>query len=447
MSAILHRNFNKIFDTAVRADGPYLIDAANRRYFDACGGAAVSALGHTNKRVINAIKDQVDRLPYAHTSFFTSEPAEQLAQSLIDHAPKEFASGRVMFLSSGSEAVESALKLARQFHVERGQPTRRFFVARDMAYHGNTLGALAVGGHYQRRSPYEPLLMEVGRVSACYAYRLKKEDESDEEYGVRAANELEAEIERLGPENVAAFIAEPVSGATLGSVPPASGYFRRIREICDRHGVLFIADEVMCGTGRTGSFFAMEQEGVSPDIITIAKGLGAGYQPIAAVLGSELVVQSIVSGSRNLWNGHTYMGHAVACAASLEVMKIIDEDRLLANVRRQGRKLGEILTDRFGQHPRIGDIRGRGLFWSLEFVADRATKEPFPAEMLLAAKVKTTAHENGLLCYPGRGCVDGERGDHILVAPPYDVTDDQLEFVADSLAKTFAQCFPLDTTT
>jgi adenosylmethionine-8-amino-7-oxononanoate aminotransferase len=440
MSAVLHRSLATPLPTVVRGDGAYLVDRSGKRYLDACGGAAVSALGHSNGAVIQAIKDQLDEVAYAHTGFFTNEPAEELAEFLVARAPEGFGAGRVMFLGSGSEAMEAALKLARQYHVERGNPERGHIIAREMAYHGNTLGALAVGGHRQRRAPYQPLLIDVARTPACYAYRMKRDDETDEEFGLRAANHLEEEILRLGPETVAAFVAEPVSGATLGTVPPAPGYFKRIREICDRYGVLLIADEVMCGMGRTGTLFALEQEGIAPDIITMAKGLGAGYQPIAAVMGSGKVIQAILDGSGSLWNGHTYMSHAVACAGALAVLRTIEAEDLLENVRRKGEVLSRLLKQRFGQHRHVGDIRGRGLFWSLELVADRTSKEPFPASARLASRIKATAQENGLLCYPASGCVDGELGDHVLLAPTYDVTEEQLNVIVEILERTLEQC-------
>ena len=440
MSAILHRNLVTLLPTVVRGEGAYLYDQSGKRYLDACGGAAVSALGHSNATVIQAIKDQLDKVAYAHTSFFTNGPAEELAELLVARAPQGFGAGRVMYLGSGSEAMEAALKLARQYHVERGDVDRGYIIGREMAYHGNTLGALAVGGHRQRRAPYQPLLIDVARTPACYAYRMKREGETEEEFGLRIANRLKDEILRLGPEKVAAFVVEPVSGATLGTVPPAAGYFKRIREICDQYGVLLIADEVMCGMGRTGTVFALEQEGIAPDIITMAKGLGAGYQPIAAVMGSGKVIEAIVRGSGNLWNGHTYMSHAVACAGALAVLKTIEENNLLENVRQMGELLSGLLRKRFEKHPHVGDIRGRGLFWSLELVADRASKEPFPAAARLAAKIKATAQDNGLLCYPASGCVDGELGDHVLLAPIYDVTEEQLTTIVDILDRTLEHC-------
>jgi adenosylmethionine-8-amino-7-oxononanoate aminotransferase len=417
------------------ADGHYLIDENGKHYLDASGGAAVSCLGHTNQRVISAIKDQLDKVSFAHTGVFSNTAAEDLASHLIERTPLGFGNGRAMFLGSGSEAMEAALKLARQYHLENGDKARSKIIARDRSYHGNTLGALATGGHKQRQEPFAPLLIDVHHIPPCYAYRFKNDNETPEEFGIRMANILEDEILKQGPETVAAFVAEPVSGASLGAEPAAPRYFERIREICDQYGVLFIADEVMCGIGRTGFLFAMEAEGASPDIFTIAKGLGAGYQPIAAVLANEKIIKSIKDGSGNLWNGHTYMSHAIACAGALAVLKVIEEDQLLGNVRSQGRKLEKMLHDEFEDHPNIGDIRGRGLFWGLEIVENKETKEPFAADVNLSAKIKKDILENGMLSYPSNGCVDGIRGDHILLAPPYTVIDEELVIIVDTVKK------------
>ena len=441
MSAVLHRSFRKPLGFAVGGDGCYLIDDQGKRYLDASGGAAVSSLGHSNARVIEAIQCQVAQLPYAHTSFFTNHPVETLAERLIARAPRGFGAGRAAFVGSGSEAMEVALKLARQYFVERGEPARSLFIARRSSYHGNTLGALAVGGHFQRRAMYAPMLMDVTHIAPCHAYRFQAAGESTDAYGARAADELDAAIGRAGAGRVAAFIAEPVVGATLGSVPAVSGYFRRIREICDRHGVLFIADEVMCGMGRTGTLFAMEQEGVCPDIITLGKGLGAGYLPIGATLASGAVVATIDRHSGVLANGHTYMSHAVACAGALAVLDCMDDD-LLSNVRAQGAHLEAALRERFAAHPQVGDIRGRGLFHSVELVADRATKQPLPPNRGLAERIKAAALEHGLVCYPSSGSVDGEAGEHVLLAPPYIVTSAQIEEIVDKLAATFATVLP-----
>ena len=429
MSHVLHRNISITVPTVKRAEGNYLIDDTGKRYLDASGGAAVSCLGHTNQRVIEAIKSQLDKVSFAHTGVFTNEPAEELATYLIENAPVGFGSGRAMFLGSGSEAMEAALKLARQYHLERGDEKRAKIIARDRSYHGNTLGALATSGHKQRQMPFAPLLIDVAHIPPCYAYRFKNDNENDQDFGLRMANTLEEEILKQEPETVAAFVVEPVSGASLGAEPAVPGYFKRIREICDQYGILFIADEVMCGIGRTGYLFAMEAEEVCPDIITIAKGLGAGYQPIASLMANEKVITAIKNGTGNLWNGHTYMSHAIACAGALAVLKVIEEDQLLNRVRVQGAKFKKMLDNRFADHPNIGDIRGRGLFWGLEIVKNKKTKEPFPAAFNLAGKIKSDILENGMLSYPSQGCVDGINGDHILLAPPYTVSDEELDFI------------------
>ncbi len=431
MSHVFQRQPRHDYPIAVEGDGVEIIDRTGRRYIDASGGAAVSCLGHSHPRVIAAIKAQLDRLAYAHTSFFTNEPAERLADHLIARAPEGI--DRVYYVSGGSEAVEAALKMARQYFLEIGQPQRRHFIARRQSYHGNTLGALAVGGNAWRRRPFEPLLIEVAHVSPCYPYRDRQPEESDQAYVARLAAELEATAQRLGPETVIGFVAEPVVGATMGAVPALPGYFKAVREICDRHGMLLILDEVMCGMGRTGTLFACEQDGVRPDLVTIAKGLGAGYQPIGAVLVAGAIFEAILSGSGFFQHGHTYMAHPTACAAALAVQETIAEEQLLGRVRLQGARLRELLIERFGDHPQIGEIRGRGLFQGLEFVADRASKRPFAPELRLNARIKAEAMARGLLCYPMGGTIDGRRGDHLLLAPPFIVTDDQLEQIVERL--------------
>ena len=419
-------------------DGCYLIDSDGRRYLDASGGAAVSSLGHSQPDVIAAIRRQVGQMAYAHTSFFTNEPTERLVAKLVALAPAGFGAGRVAFVGSGSEAMEVALKLARQHFVERGEMQRTHFIARRMSYHGNTLGALAVGGHFQRRAIYAPMLMPVSHVAPCYAYRFRGADESDAAYGRRVADELDAEIRRIGPERVAAFVAEPVAGATLGCVPGVDGYFARIREICDRYGVLFIADEVMCGMGRTGTMFAIGHDGVCPDIVTLGKGLGAGYLPIGATMASERVVKGLEQGTGALANGHTYMSHAVACAGALAVLECVERDRLLDNVLAQGACLRAALGERFGDHPHVGDIRGRGLFLSLELVEDRDSKRPFPRARKLAESIQTAALARGLICYPSSGTADGEIGDHVLLAPPYILNVREVDAIVDKLDAALA---------
>lgn len=418
---------------AVGGEGVYLIDAEGRRYLDASGGAAVSSLGHSDAGVRAALHSQLDRLAFAHTGFFTSEPAEALADRLVAAAPEGIE--RVWLVSGGSEAVESALKLARQYFVELGQPERRRIIARRQSYHGNTLGALAVGGNLWRREPFAPLLVETSHIAPCYAYREQAEGESLEAYGLRAADALAREIERLGPESVMAFICEPVVGATAGAVPAVSGYLRRVREICDRYGVLLIFDEVMCGMGRTGHLFACAEDGVAPDMIAIAKGLGAGYQPIGALLVSETIFEAIAAGSGAFQHGHTYMGHAMAAAAACAVLAAIEERGLLARVRDQGARLDAALRAALGQHPRVGDIRGRGLFRGIELVADRGSKAPFDPALGLHRRIKARAFEDGLICYPMGGTVDGVRGDHILLAPPFIISDAEIAELVEKLAR------------
>ncbi|MBO6758002.1 MAG: aspartate aminotransferase family protein [Roseibium sp.] len=423
---------------AVKGDGCYIIDAAGKRYFDGSGGAAVSCLGHSDPDVIAAIKAQVDQIAFAHTGFFTSGPAEQLADLLIDHAPAGL--DRVYFVSGGSEAMEAALKLARQYFLEKGEAGRHRVIARRQSYHGNTLGALATGGNQWRREPFAPLMIETSHISPCYEYRGRRDDETPFAYGQRVADELETEIERLGPETVMAFVAEPVVGATAGAVPPVEGYFTRIRDICDRHGVLLILDEVMCGMGRTGTLFACEQDGVSADILCIAKGLGAGYQPIGAMLCSAEIYEAIESGSGFFQHGHTYIGHPTACAASLAVLTKLTGG-LLDRVMPLGDKLDAALNDRFAQHPHVGDIRGRGLFRGLEIVEDRASKAPFDPKRGIHKAIKKAAFEAGLACYPMGGTIDGVTGDHVLLAPPFIMTDSQVDEVADKLDTAFKAVF------
>jgi len=428
---IFHRQIHQTLPLAVEGRGVYIIDGDGKQYLDACGGAAVSSLGHSHPRVIQAIKDQVDKLAFAHSATFTSEPAEWLADHLVDRAPPGI--GHVYFVSSGSEAMESALKLARQYFVEKGEPQRTKFIARRQSYHGNTLGALAVGGNIWRRQPFESLLMEVEHISPCYAYRDQREEESAEDYGLRVANELEARLREVGAENVIAFVAEPVVGATAGVLVPVPGYFKRIREICDSHGILLIFDEVMCGMGRTGTLFASEQEGVRPDIVTIAKGLGGGYQPIGAMMCSEEIYGVIRDGSSFFQHGHTYMGHSTVCAAALAVQQVIEEEGLLKNVRVMGESLGDALGIRFGDHPNVGDIRGRGLFWGIELVADRQTKEPLDSNYAIHSVIKAHAMALGLMCYPASGTIDGKRGSHILLAPPFIIEAHHVEEITDKL--------------
>jgi adenosylmethionine-8-amino-7-oxononanoate aminotransferase len=433
-SRVLHRSLRETPPKAIGGEGVWLIGEDGRRILDASGGAAVSCLGHQHPRVLEAMARQASKLAYAHTSFFSSEPAEALADKLVGHEPGGL--GYAYLVSGGSEAIEAGIKLARQYFIEAGQPQRQRFIARRQSYHGNTLGALAAGGNAWRREPYAPLLSSAfSHVTPAFAYHEKHDSESEADFVVRLAAELEAEFQRLGPENVAAFIAEPVVGATAGCVPAPEGYFRAVREICDRHGALLILDEVMCGMGRTGTRHAWEQEGIAPDIQAIAKGLGGGYQPIGAMLASTRIVDAIRDGSGAFQHGHTYLAHPLACAAALEVQQVIDDEQLLVRVKDLGRHLERRLTERFGNHRHVGDIRGRGLFQAIELVADRATRTPFDPALKLNARVKAMAFEGGLGCYPAGGCMDGRSGDHVLLAPPYIATADDIDMIVDRLGE------------
>ena len=425
---------------AVRGEGIYLFDEDGRRYVDACGGAAVSCLGHGHPEVVAAVAEQTARLEFIHTGFFTNDAAEELARTMAEQSPGSL--DRVWFTGSGSEAIEAALKLARQYHLERGDTGRGRVITRRQSYHGNTLGALAVGGSVWRKLPYEPLLIHVAAVDPCFEYRLAEPGESSEAYGRRAAEALEDEIVRLGPETVIAFLAETVVGATAGAVPPSGDYLKHVREICDRHGVLLILDEVMCGSGRTGTFLSCEQDGVAPDIVTLGKGLGAGYQPIGAVICTSKIYDTVANGSGALKHGQTYNAHPVGCAAGLAVQGVIKREGLLDRVSEAGDRLASLLSSRFGSHPNVGDIRGRGLLLAMELVADRETKAPFDPALAIHQRVKRDAFDRGLLIYPGGGTIDGGRGDHILLAPPYNVTDGELEMIVDLLAQTVESILP-----
>ncbi len=431
MSRVLHRS-GAIPSIAIQGEGVYLHTADGRTIIDASGGAAVAALGHGNRRVAEAIGRQAATMAYAHTGTFSNQPAEDLAEILLADEPGGLT--RAWFCSSGSEGNEAALKLARQYFVEIGQPRRIRTIARRQSYHGTTLGALAAGGNMMRRALYEPILSQAhSLVSPCFPYRFKPDGLTDAQYVDSLADELEAEFQRVGPDTVIAFLAEPVVGATTGCVAAVPGYFKRVRQICDRHGALLILDEVMCGMGRTGTMHAWEQDAVTPDIQVIAKGLGGGYQPIGGVLIADRIVQALANGSGGFLHGQTYQAHPVACAAALEVQRIIREDNLLENVQAMGRRLETALNERFGNHRHVGDIRGRGLFWAIEFVTDRATKGVFDPALKLNERVKIEAMARGIAGYPMGGTVDGTNGDHYIVAPPYIVSAAEIDMIVDRL--------------
>jgi adenosylmethionine-8-amino-7-oxononanoate aminotransferase len=436
MNHIIHRNLRRPPPVVASAVGITVVDSCGKRYLDASGGAAVSSLGHAHPEVLAAMHAQIDKNAYAHTAFFTSEAAEELADRLAADAPGDL--DQVYLVSGGSEAMETALKLARQYFVEGEQPQRDVFIARRQSYHGNTLGALAISGNEWRRRPFEPLLMTVPRVAPCYEYRDRRPDQSVDDYTTALLRELEKCMLTTGPQRVIAFVAETVVGATGGAVPPTPGYFRGVRALCDKYGILLIADEVMCGMGRTGTLYAFEQENVLPDLIVLGKGLGAGYQPIGAVLAREHIVKRLRDGSGAFQHGHTYMGHPVAAAAALAVQKVIQRDCLLGAVTVRGASFRRMLREAFGAHPHVGDIRGRGLLLGLELVQDRGSKAPFDPALKLHAAVKEQAMARGLMIYPMGGTIDGRQGDHILLAPPFITTEAELAEITGRLADALA---------
>lgn len=440
MTHLLHRSIKASYPIAAGGSGIELLDSSGKSYIDASGGAAVSCLGHAHPAVIEALHGQLDTIAYAHTGFFTTEVAERLADRLIADAPKGL--DYVYLVSGGSEAMEAALKMARQYFVEIGQPQRRHIIARRQSYHGNTLGALAAGGNEWRRAQFRPLLIETHHIEPCYAYRHQHTGESDADYAARAAQALEDKIIQLGGDSVLAFVAETVVGATSGAVPPVGDYLQRIRAICDRYGVLLILDEVMCGMGRTGTLHACEQDGVVPDLMAIAKGLGGGYQPIGAVLLGRHIYDAFRDGSGFFQHGHTYMGHPMAAAAALAVQETIARDGLLANVRSMGERFDKALRAKLGQHPYVGDIRGRGLFRGVEIVADRETKAPFDPAMKIHSRVKAEAMARGLMVYPMGGTIDGQIGDHVLLAPPFIIDAAQIDIVVDRLGDALSAALP-----
>ncbi|WP_149540179.1 aspartate aminotransferase family protein [Siccirubricoccus phaeus] len=430
MSHLVHRSLRSDPPLAVRGDGIYLYDAEGRQIIDGSGGAAVACLGHGHPKVIAAIKAQLDKLAYAHTALFSCESAEALADTLVGRAPGGLT--HAYFCSSGSEGNEAAIKMARQYFLEIGQPQRVNFIARRQSYHGNTLGALSAGGNAMRRAPYQPILSKAfHHVAPCYPYRDRRDDESDAQYVARLVAELEAEFQRLGPDTVIGFMAETVVGATLGCATALPGYFEGVKAVCDRHGALLILDEVMSGMGRCGTLHAWEAEGVSPDIQIVAKGLGGGYQPIGGILVHGRVIEGLSRGTGAFMHGHTYQAHPVACAAALAVQQVMAEEKLLENVQAMGARLEQRLTERFGNHRHIGDIRGRGLFWAVEFVTDRATKQVFDPALKVNERVKQEAFRRGLACYPMGGTIDGRQGDHAILAPPYITTPEQIDTIVE----------------
>lgn len=435
MSSVFYRNSNKVYPRAVESRGMYIYDETGKEYLDMSGGAAVSCLGHQHPIVVKALCDQIQTMSYAHTSFFSNDPQEKLADKLASKFGELGA--KVYFTSGGSEANETAIKLAWQFWQSKGQKNKQKIISREHSYHGNTYGALSISGNKPRRRRMGDILQEWPRIEACNIYRGKRADESLEAFGLRTANSLEAMIHSEGADTIAAFIAEPIVGASLGVMPAAPGYFKRIREICDEHNILLIADEIMCGMGRTGTFYAHEQDGFLPDIVTLAKGIAGGYQPLAATIARAKVYESIAQDGNNFDHGHTYAGHAAACAAGVAVIGVIEDQNLLDNVVNQGEALHKALMDAFQDHPNIGDIRGRGLFRSLEIVADKYTKNPFPDDKAITKRLMQAVIKNGLICYPGGGSEIDGLGSHILLAPPFILESKHIDQLIAKLTTVF----------
>lgn len=438
-SHVLHNSLVSIPPTVVSASGSYMTLSTGQRVLDACTGAAVAVIGHGHPDVQAAVMEQMSCLCYTHTVAFTTPIAEALADTLLEGNP--YGLCRAFFVCSGSEAVDSALKLARQYYVEIKQPQRKHIVARQRSYHGNTVGALSVSSHVARKAPFKDALIldNVSYVSPTYAYRGRLEGETEEAYAARLVQELDDEFQAVGPETVMAFISEPVGGATAGCLTAPKGYYQGVRRLCDQYGILMIFDEVMCGSGRTGSYFAFEQEGpdVYPDLITLGKGLGGGYAPIGAVLAHEKVIRGIQSGSSYFVHSHTYQAHALSCAAALAVQKVLRRDGLVARCAAKGRWLERALRSTFGARKYVGDIRGKGLFWGVEFVTDRATKESFEPALRFGWRMVDEALRRGLAIYPGAGTVDGVNGDHIILAPPYNASDVEFEKMMRILKETY----------
>jgi hypothetical protein len=435
MTSVLYRTPRATYPVAATAEGMYIIDTSGKRYLDMSGGAAVSCLGHADPDVVGAVRDQVGRLAFAHTSFFTNEPQERLARRLAQRFGE--ADARVYFTSGGSEANETALKIAWQYWMAKGQPERKVVISREHSYHGNTFGVLSVSGNSARRRASAAPLLEWPRIAPCYAYRDRGAGETAVEYVERICDELEQAILSVGPERVAAFICEPVVGSSLGVVAAEPGYLPRVREICDRYEVLWIADEIMCGSGRTGTFFAHEHDGVRPDIATLAKGIGGGYQALAATVLSGRVADDLERSG--FAHGHTYIGHPVSCAAGCAVQEVLDRDGLLAVVGTEGERFGRLLHERFSAHPHVGDIRGRGLFWAVELVSDRASRRGFADGRALPGRLQRCAMENGLICYPGGIEIDGAQVPHIMLAPPFILQREHMDECLDKLDSVLEQ--------
>jgi adenosylmethionine-8-amino-7-oxononanoate aminotransferase len=440
-SALFPRNFRKSYPIAARGEGCWIIDQAGRRYLDASGQAAVVSIGHGVPSIGQALAQQSSQLAFAHTTQFHSEPTEKLARRLLALAPPNFASGgRVYFTSGGSEATETAIKLARQFHLESAQPSRYRVVSRRQSYHGSTLGAMTVSGNIARRAPYQPMLAEWGHVAPCFCYHCPF-GKSVPDCAVACANDLENFLDANDAATVAAFIFEPVVGATLGAAVPPDGYAQRIGEICRTRGILLIADEIMSGMGRTGAPFAIQHWNVEPDVILVGKGIASGYAPLGAVLIAPHVVDAFERGSGVFQHGFTYQAHPAATAAGNAVLDYIASQTLFERVEPAAKILRAELSP-MESHPNVGEIRGLGLLLGIEFVKNKSTREPFPKEDNIAERIRQAALAENVLTYPTQGCVDGINGDHILLAPPFIISPQESRLIAKALHSALQKVFP-----
>jgi len=437
---LFSRNLRKQYPTAVRGEGCWIISDDGRRYLDASGQAAVVNIGHGVAQIGRAMAEQSGKIAFAHTTQFHSEPAEKLAARVLAIAPKHFRNGgRVYFTCGGSEATETAIKLTRQYFLEAKQPSRYRIVSRKQSYHGSTLGAMSVSGNVGRRAPYAPMIPEWGHVAPCFCYHCPF-DKTYPECNLACADDLDAFLRANDSSSVAAFLFEPVVGATLGAAPAVEGYTARIAEICRKHGILVIADEVMTGIGRTGKPFASAHWGLEPDIILTGKGIASGYAPLGAVLVAPHVVEAFEKGSAVFTHGFTYQAHPVATAAGNAVFDYLEAHTLFERVTPAGQTLRNALAP-LDSHPQVGQVRGLGLLQGVEFVKEKSTREPFPKEAGIAERIRQAALEKNVLLYPGQGCVDGARGDHVLLAPPFIIMPEECQLIADALRYALAKVF------
>lgn len=439
--ALFPRNFRKMLPVAVRGEGSWLFSADGRKFLDAAGQAAVINIGHGASEIGRAMAEQSSQLAFAHTSQFHSIPAEKLAARLLALAPPNFRKGgRVYFTSGGSEATETAIKLVRQYHLEKEQPARYRILSRRQSYHGSTVGAMTVSGNLARRAPYQPLLAEWGHIAPCFCYHCPF-DKTFPQCHLACADDLDSILAGNDPASAAAFVFEPVVGATLGAAVPPEGYVARIAAICRERGVLLIADEVMTGIGRTGKPFAVQHWGIEPDIILTGKGIASGYAPLGAVLVSSNVVEAFENGTGTFKHGFTYQAHPVATAAGNAVLDYIESHNLFERVVPAAQALFTAIAP-LRSHRHVGDIRGLGLLLGIEFVRDKSTRAPFDPSQMIAEKIRLAAMEEGVLTYPTQGCVDGARGDHILLAPPFIITSEESALIANALTSALAKVFP-----